>query len=350
MPIKPSSQSEIKSLLLALGAADDVARESAVARLAVIGGRAVDRLASAYAAADTTREVRVAILRVFERMGDGRAIPIAREALLEGGDVAVAAAGALRPLLDATGAEVAAQALDAVMSVATDREAERRVRLAAVEALQDLPADVRGRVAALAEDLNQPAAAGTLQPSRGAAEDEAIWQDALGGHLPDDPNPLRKAAESRAATAPLGLVQKLVDATRQRQEDTREQERAREWRALRGALHQALALRGSTVAIYDLRETLDRTTEPLPPTYLAALQVIGDESCLESIAAAYSRAGSDERWQHQLAAALQAIVTREKISRTSSVLKRIAARWPDAVKMVSKTSRTTPRRKTPGRT
>lgn len=349
MPIKPSSQAEITSLVRALGAADEVARESAVARLAVIGGRAVDRLASAYAAADTTREVRVSILRVFERMGDGRAIPIAREALREGGDVAVAAAGALRPLLDATSAEMAAQALDALMSVATDRRVERRVRLAAVEALQDLPADVRDRVAALADDLNQAAAAGTPQLSPDAAEEEAIWQDALGGHLPDDPNTLRKAA-ARAAAAPLGLVQKLIDATRQRQENTREQERGREWRALRGALHQALALRGSTVAIYDLRETLDGTTEPLPPTYLAALQIIGDESCLESIAAAYSRAGSDERWQHQLAAALQAIVSREKISRTSGALRRISARWPEAAKTLSKTSRTTPRRKTPGRT
>lgn len=350
MPIKPSAASEIRALVQALGATDVVARESAIARLAVIGGRAVDRLASAYSDGATTRETRVSILRVFESVGDARVIPIAGAALLEGGDLAVAAAGALRPLLDAKSAEVSAQALDALMSTATDHGAERRVRLAAVEALQNLPAGVRDRVAAVVDDLNRAAANGTPQPLPGSAEEEAIWQDALGDHLPDDPATLRKAVESRAASAPLGLVQKLIDATRQRERDARDEERTREWRALRGALHQALALRGSTVAIYDLRETLDSAAEPLPPTYLAALQVIGDESCLESIAAAYTRAGSDERWQHQLSGALQAIVSREKIARTSSVLKRLAARWPDAATVLSKPSRTTPRRKTPGRT
>ena len=349
MPIKPSSQSEIKALVNALGATDDVARESAVARLAVIGGRAVDRLVSAYTDAAATRETRVSILRVFERVGDPRAIPIARAALLQGGDLAVAAAGALRPLLEAASGDVAVQALDALMSTATDAGTERRVRLAAVEALQDLPADIRHRVATLAGALDH-ASPGKTQTAAGSAEDEAVWQDALADHLPDDPATLRKAVEPRAATAALGLVQKLIDATRQREQNTRDGERAREWRAVRGALHQALALRGSTVAIYDLRETLDGATGPLPPTYLAALQVIGDASCLESIAAAYTRAGSDERWQHQLTAALQAIVTREKISRSSGILKRLAARWPEAAAVISKPSRTTPRPKTPGRT
>ena len=42
--------------------------------------------------------------------------------------------------------------------------------------------------------------------------------------------------------------------------------------AVRGALHQALALRGSRVALYDLRETIERPPAPLPSSFLAALQ------------------------------------------------------------------------------
>lgn len=350
MSIKPSAASEIRALVQALGAADDVKRESAIARLAVIGGRAVDRLTAVYADPATSRDARVAILRVLDGVGDARAIPIARRGLQEGGDVAVAAAGALRTLLDSTSDGASAAALDALVSAAVDRAGERRVRMAAFEALQDMPNDVRERIAAaLVDDPDATVKARATSSPRETGTAESIWQDALEGHLPDDPAALRDAAQTRASSAALGALQKLVDATRTRESDAGAS-RGQAWRAVRGALHQALALRGSKVAVYDLRETLAAADEPLPATYLAALQVVGDQSCLEPIAAAFSRAASDERWRHQLASAFQAIVTREKITRNSSAVKRVAARWPDAAAVLSKTSRTTPRRKTPGRT
>jgi hypothetical protein len=109
-----------------------------------------------------------------------------------------------------------------------------------------------------------------------------------------------------------------------------------EWRAARGALHQALALRGSRVAVYDLRETIEEAREPLPVSFLAALHVIGDESCVESLAAAYARTPNDDaRWRHQLGAAFRAITRREKITRRHATFKRIAARWPDAARELS---------------
>ena len=43
----------------------------------------------------------------------------------------------------------------------------------------------------------------------------------------------------------------------------------------RAAAHQVLAARGSTVALYDLRETVE-SGEPAPVEMLAALEVIGD--------------------------------------------------------------------------
>jgi hypothetical protein len=111
------------------------------------------------------------------------------------------------------------------------------------------------------------------------------------------------------------------------------------WRAARGALHQALALRGSRVAVYDLRETLEeyaaaRGAAPaaLPVTFLAALHVLGDDSCLEPLAGAWVRADpQDERWRQQLASAFTAIVKRQKLSRRHAVIKRITSRWPETV-------------------
>ena len=59
----------------------------------------------------------------------------------------------------------------------------------------------------------------------------------------------------RAAAAPLNSLRKLIDAIHAREDDAGASRREG-WRALRGSLHQALALRGSRVALYDLRESI----------------------------------------------------------------------------------------------
>jgi hypothetical protein len=300
MSIKPSGVSEIRALIESLGAADEVKREAAIARLAVIGSRAADRLMAAFDAPDTTRATKAGILRVIEALGDARAIPLARRALQEGGDVAVAAAGALRPLLGSAGADVAAESLDLLMTVMLDGNVDRRVRAAAFEALQDV-AEVRER---LGQVLVDPPDARTV---------DAVWRDAIEGRLPDAAASLREAVQLRAASAPLGNLQKLVDAVRAKESGPS----VPEWRALRGALHQALALRGSRVAVYDLRETIEGAADALPSTFLTALHLVGDESCLPAIAAAHKRS-SDERWRQQLEAAFKAIVKREKLGRKPS--------------------------------
>ncbi|HTL45980.1 MAG TPA: hypothetical protein VL262_16705, partial [Vicinamibacterales bacterium] len=109
MPIRPSSGAEIKPLITALGGSDDVRREAAIARLAVIGPRAAEHLFAAYPAA-TTRS-RVGILRALESMADPRGLTLAREALDRGpAELSLAAVGSLRALL-AT-AEASKEALD----------------------------------------------------------------------------------------------------------------------------------------------------------------------------------------------------------------------------------------------
>jgi HEAT repeat protein len=84
MVIKASASTEIRALVDALGGSDDVHREAAIARLGIIGARAVDRLTDAYANT-TTRSTRLAILRALEVIGDHRSAPLARQALGEGG-------------------------------------------------------------------------------------------------------------------------------------------------------------------------------------------------------------------------------------------------------------------------
>jgi hypothetical protein len=322
MVIKTSSAAEIRALVEALGSRDDVQRESASARLAVIGPRAVERLTQAYKAT-TDRHTRCAILRTLEAIGDHRSAPLARQAIAEGGDIAVAACGVLRSLLGSTHGSSSAEALDTLISTALDPTHHRRLRLAAIEAM---PAEVRARVAeALGADRVDGPQFDVHAGNGERLRADAIWTDATEGRLPDDASTLRETVETRAASAPLNVLRRMIDAVRTREVEAAQAEQEG-WRSLRGSLHQALALRGSRVALYDLRETLASTTEPLPVSFLAALHVLGDDSCLEPLAAAWSRANAaDERWRHQLASAFHAIVRREKITRRHKIMVRLKA-------------------------
>ena len=96
----------------------------------------------------------------------------------------------------------------------------------------------------------------------------------------------------------------------------------------RAAAHVALAHRGSRLAVYDLRESLESADAPLPVEFLAALTLVGDRSCLEPIAAAYAHArGGHAWWRQHLADAFRAIAARERITRRNAVMKKIEKRW-----------------------
>jgi hypothetical protein len=339
--IKPSAAGEIQTLVAALSSADQIRRESAIARLAIIGERAVERLAAVYPAAD--RDTRIAILRVAEAIADPRVLPLGVEALAAGGDEAIAGASMLRALLDSPVDRTASQALDALVGAALSPHADRPVRVAAFDALRDMPATVLDPVAdALQRDPDAGLQARVADAPREAATVDAVWQDALEGTLADDPGRLRDAVKARAHAAPFIALQKLVEAVRLRETAAGTPARQEAWRQVRGAIHQALALRGSRVAVYDLRETVERAQAPLPTAFMAALHVVGDESCLEPIAAAWT-ASADPAWHHQLEAALHAIMARDRITRRGAAWKRLQARYPDVAAVLNTTSRTTPR-------
>jgi hypothetical protein len=136
---------------------------------------------------------------------------------------------------------------------------------------------------------------------------------------------------SSRPTARLTELQHLVDHIRAQEHRETDALVREEWRALRGAAHQALAARNSRLALYDLRDSL-LGADRLPVAFLAALEEIGDASCLEPLAAAYdaSSRSSDAWWREHVALAFRAIIHREGLTRRHAAVKRTMSRWPDA--------------------
>jgi hypothetical protein len=329
MPIRPSSSAEIRQLIAALGAEDDVAREAAIARLAVLGERAVEHLLTEFPAA--TGRTRAGMLRAFEAAADPRTFPVASAALQDASAaMQIAAIGTVRSFLSSTHSGIARDALDALIATALDPRRVSIVRIAAYEALRDLPADVRDPIRdmlAADPDADVRAHIAARQPGN----EETAWRDAVAGRLPATPGALKPALAAVRSTAKLTDLQRLVDHVRAQEQRETDRSRREEWRALRGAVHQALAARNSRLALYDLRDSL-LETERLPVAFLAALEEIGDATCLEPLAAAYdaSSRSSDTWWREHVAAAFRAIVQREGLTRRHAALKRTMSRWPDA--------------------
>jgi hypothetical protein len=270
------------------------------------------------------------MLRALEGAGDPRALPLARAALEDGSAaIQTAAIGTLRALLASTRDDVARDALDALVAAALDARRIAAVRIAAYEALADLPRETRGALqSTLAADPDAEVrahATGTPQP------EQVEWSDVVAGQLPASPALIKAALAAMRSTARLTDLQRLVDHLRVREQ--REGDRAvrEEWRAIRGAVHQALAARNSRLALYDLRDSL-LDADRLPVTFLAALEEIGDATCLEPLAAAYdaSSRSSDTWWREHVARAFRAIVEREGLTRRHAAVKRTMSRWPDA--------------------
>jgi hypothetical protein len=330
MVIKPSSASEIKKLIDALGRADETAREAAAARLAVIGPRAAEHLLRVVAAAPAGR-AKAGMLQALEAIADPRAVAPARAALDDRDEPTVLAAIALmRRFLTAADAGTARDAFDAIVAVVVDRARPAEQRLAAIDALSELPASLVEPVRRAVADDPDPAvrARSAGAPRRSA---EPVWKAAVEGRLPVTPDALKRVVARQAASASLTEVQRVIDAVRMREAQERDEQRRAEWRIVRGQAHQALAARGSRIALYDLRDSITGT-ERLPVAFLAALEEVGDETCLEPLAAAYSASSrsGDAWWREHVAAAFRAIVLRESLTRRHAALKRVLARWPAA--------------------
>jgi HEAT repeat protein len=329
--IRSSSAREIDTLIADLTSDRAVVRETALARLTVIGPRAVVHLVGLVDTAATPTSTRLAALRALDAIDDVRAIDVAKSALDDADrTVAVAAAGVLQRFLTGSrGVEVT----DALTAKALDRGATDAVRLAALVALEDLGrAPLEPLWKALAQDSSRSVRAHVAEAERGRHTDVG---DAV---IADDPEKLRRELSLRRGTPTVSELQGLIDRIRAREESEAGAQRAA-WSRARGAAHVALARRGSRLALYDLRESLERAKTPLPVEFMAALSLAGDATCLESIAAAHAHATGPENewWRDHLADAFHAIVKREQLTGRHAVIKKIRKRWPGILSTTSRT-------------
>lgn len=291
----PASTAE---LISQLSSDREATREAAVARLTVIGARAVDRLLR-LASSSASPVARAAALTALERIGDRRALGTALTLAGDSSpDVATAAIGVARTFL--TGPQ-GVEAIDRLTVTALDRSRPPSVRAAAVDALQDLGPKT---IAPLLEKVSDDPAIRYAEPASMRARLEGM------------------------ARAPLSSLLQLTEEIRERERSAPRAERPH-WLAARAAVHALLARRGSTIALYDLRETIEQARGPLPSDFLTAAALVGDASCLEPIAAAYAST-KDLFWKKSLADAFSSIVRRHRLTRRNQVIKKIAARWPGA--------------------
>jgi hypothetical protein len=331
MVIKASSSREVDALASDLASPSALKRDGAIARLAVIGARAVGRVLDVATDRSSPVIARAAAFRALEAIADSRALAPALAATADpDAGVAAAAVGVARVFLNDP-ADV--NALDHVTAVALDRERPRSVRLAAIRALLDLDAStIAPVIATLAADPDA-AIAGAVNPDgrRRAISAAGRLEEAAAGRLGDDPAAIRRALTGAAHELTPSALHQIVEHVRIR-EGTEPTDRRAEWMSVRAAAHHALARRGSRLALYDLRETVSTAKAPLAADFLSALAAIGEASCLEATANAYAHAASDKRadewWRRSLADAFRAIAGRERITRRSAAVKRIEKKWP----------------------
>lgn len=335
MAIRRSAAGEIEPLIDDLCGADATARERAAARLSIIGERAMPHLVRAFGQT-ASPAARAAILKVAEACADRRGVDLALDIVDDPGadpKVLHAALSVLGAHLDG---EDGARALDALSAVALDAAHPEPARLQAAELLgRSLPAVVAPLRKRLAKDTSAAvrawAASGGDTPET-AADPRAALQDVAAG-ASFDPVLLTALVADGAADLPLPTLHRVIEQVRLRESRLSAEADRAEWKRVRGAVHFALALRGSRVALYDLRETLERATADLPADFIASAGLVGDADCLEAIAAALAAPPArldehEQRWRGDLVRAGRAIVQREKLTRRHAAVRKIAKAAP----------------------
>jgi hypothetical protein len=294
-----SRANEVDRLIGDLESSDPVRRDASVARLRVLGTRALPRL-STFIAAHDTGSARAHAISALDGIDDPRVIEIAVKALAgPEADTVIAALGVLRSWV---AQETGTRLLEAIAAIAVDRGRDARIRVAAIDALADLPEHL---VRPIREQAPPPEAGGPPLDNPVAAFG---WVEAHGGN---------------ATLATLHEAIKKFRDSEGRADTSRGRE---EWLKARGLAHRMLADRGSRLALYDARETFSAAQAPLPPGFLDAIGRVGDASCLEPLARAWS-ASRDARWRDQLSGAARQILARSKLGGRNAVVKGIRANW-----------------------
>jgi hypothetical protein len=295
-----SRPGEVDRLIADLDSPDPVRVDASVARLRVLGARALPRLAKVIAS-PRAPGVRARAMSALDGLDDPHASEIALQALADAdADLVVAALGVLRGWVQR---EPGTRSFEAVTTIAVDRNRDARIRVAALEALSDLPDHL-------------------VRPIR----EQAPPPEAAGPPL-DNPAAALEWVEAHGAKATLATLHDAIKTFRDSETRADRSRRREEWIKARGAVHAKLAERGSRLALYDARETLSSAQSPLPSGFLEAVGRIGDASCLEPLARAWS-ATHEPRWRIRLAQTARQIVERAKLGGRNAAVKGVRANWP----------------------
>ncbi len=301
---------------------DPVRAEAAKARLLVLGPRAVPHLVDALASAGVTGLPR--LLAVVELLPATRQLLPALDAAAARDAAACAAVAAVwASWLAAEDRDLATLAFDRLAALALQPDAPvaaRRVAVSAIRGLGDqASADLLARLSAEVSAPGEPPPDVEVAAHLGPAGRPAASPD------DDSPAALRQHVSEHTAVLPLSELHRALERTRTRQQAAATAAEAQQWLAARGAVHHALAQRGSTVALYDLRELFERLDGPPPVSAVAALRELGDASCLEAVASAWTRV--DDPWtRDQLVAAAEIICQRHGLTTRHAVVRRLQAK------------------------
>lgn len=293
------SGGEVARLITQLRDADPIRRDAAVAKLRIVGPRAIDALTE-IARSTHPIETRCGALKALEGMDDPRAVEAALPLLTDpDARLAAAALGALRHWVTH---ESGTRVLEALTATALNPSTDGALRLGALDAIAQLPRHV------VAPLIDQAA----VGASASGPDDPLSVLDWLAGHH----------------GAPLSEIHQLIVRVRDWEQQDPAGPRRDQWRRARGAAHAVLAARRSTVAVYDLRESFETVTEPLPADFLTAVAQVGDASCLEPMARAWTATKGEGWWRSRLVESAADIMRREKLTGRSALVKRLRAKWP----------------------
>ena len=270
-----------------------------MARLRIIGVRAVEKLAAVAASPRESTRTRAAALRALEGIPDPRARDIALQAVRDTDEQVVGAAiMALRAWVT-EGTNV----LEALTTLALASAQSATVRLSALDAIAQLPRDVvRPLMQQVTAEIDR----------RGMPDDPLIARDWL----------------QEQVKAPLSTLHDFIVYAREREKKDGPAQRRQDWLVSRGAAHAQLARRGSRVALYDLRETFDAAKAPLPLDFLTAAAAIGNAECLEPLARAWKGAPREKWWRDRLRETAVDIMRRERLTARSAAVKRLREKYP----------------------
>ncbi len=354
MPILPSAGKRIQELLARLESAASAERESAVARLTLLGPRAIPHVHAFLATASTTG--RLAALEVLERVGGAESLKdvlalvkdpseaVGRRAIeAAAGFPAPRAADALRETLSSRSASRrraaveglghlhrlgVVEAVEPLLSLLLDVEEDPALRLEALQSLSSLPhktllpalqtlahdeapevakaasdlarhvVGARGKTLVLAREMDVPTALARLTaPGLSADEVTPIVATLVKGRSPALLPILRQRLETLSAPAGAHGAETMARA--------------------KARIHLALGALGSRIALHDLREMLRGRPLYAAHDLLAATDLVGDTSFVPALAAL---AADEPGLAAAAAPVLQAIVRREGLRRTSRVV------------------------------